>query len=80
VRYPQSTLFFAPCRYVAQEPGIADSLRSGQQFSLYLPASSLSGIKAQVVAERVEAVLLGATATTKGEVLLASKRMAASSV
>jgi hypothetical protein len=51
----------------AQEPGIADSLRSGRQFSLYLPATSLSGIKAQVVAERVEAVLLGATANKSGD-------------
>jgi hypothetical protein len=50
-----------------QEPGIADALRIGSQFSLYLPASSLSGIKAQVVAERVEAVLLGAAPLAPGE-------------
>lgn len=46
-----------------QEPGIGDSIRAGRQMTLYLPAQGIEDIrdlKAQVVAERVEAVLLGA--------------------
>ncbi|KAF8064571.1 hypothetical protein HT031_003371 [Scenedesmus sp. PABB004] len=49
-------------------PGMVDAIRGGQRFSIYLPASSLSGVKAQVVAERVEAVLLGARAKISGAV------------